>query len=185
MDIILYPLTTKNGKAGRCKEEIGVSIPGDVDWGGHSGTQSGGIYTVSVYLLIQQAHSQVCISELKPHVGLYRDTYEEFVPVCFCVLEAIYVSITRGIAKSKMTMRYYTEIRSSGLDEHSNTVHNTNVALSYICGNRRSEAQGHSYKLQIHKIKAPTNETIYIKHGGGGNWGKGKRKGEMKKEERK
>ena len=84
-------------------------------------------------------------------------------------------------------MNYYTEIRSSGLGEHSNTINSTNVAPSYICGNRRSEAQGHSYKSQIHlhKIRTPTNEMIYIKHGGGGNWGKGKRKGEMKKEERK
>lgn len=59
------------------------------------------------------------LCELNPHVGLYGDTREEFVSMGFCVLEAIYVSITREIAKPKMVVNNYRAVRSSGLDEHS------------------------------------------------------------------
>lgn len=66
-----------------------------------------------------KSHSSECICELNPHVGLYGDTREEFVSMGFCVLEAIYVSITREIAKPKMVVNNYRAVRSSGLDEHS------------------------------------------------------------------
>lgn len=131
--------------------------------------------------MTQQSHSQVCISKLNPHLGLLGKTHGEFISRCFCRLEATCVFITWGIATSMIVINYYMAGRSSGLAEHSNTINSTRQHW-VTCRNRISEAQSYLYNGKYTYTKQEhlqmRGHTSNI--GGGGNLGKGRRKGGIK-----